>query len=107
MVVVVMDTCMHLEVEVKGRSTAAVPVVGGMVECFFPPVVVLEEHQCHFAGPGVVVSGLASACPGSLISSFSVYRVNLVKSLNGFAQRCWLPKYWQCLRSHHLRSRKL
>ena len=38
-----------------GRNTAAVPVVEGVVEYFFPPVVVLEGHQCNFAGPEVVV----------------------------------------------------
>ena len=64
----------------------------GVAEYFFLPVVVLEGYQCHFAGPGVVVSDPASAYPGSLISSFSAYGATLANSLVDFAQRCWLPK---------------
>ena len=59
-----MGTCIHPE-EVVGRNTAADPVVVGVAEYSFLPVLVLEGHPCCLAGPGVVVSGPASACPGS------------------------------------------
>ena len=42
-----------------GRNTAADLVMVGVAEYSFPPVLVLEGHPCHLAGPVVVVSGPA------------------------------------------------
>ena len=79
----------------------------GLVVYFFPLGVVLKGYLCHFAVPVVVVCVPASVRPGSLISSFSAYRVNLVNVFIGFAHCSWYLKYWQYQKFHHLWLKKL
>ena len=68
-----------------GRNTVVALVVAAVYFCF--PDVVLCEHWCHFAGPGVSGYVPFSSSPGSWTSS-SACGANLVSEFTGFIHQC-------------------
>ena len=86
-----------------GRNTDCDQGVVAMY--FYSPWVVLFVCQCLSVGLEAVVSAYSSACLGSVISSFSGFRSNLVNGFTGFAHPSLMC--WQCLKFHHLRLKWL
>ena len=74
-----------LVVEVVGRNTVVALVVVAVYFCSLG--VVLCEHHCHFAGPGVSVYVPSFVSPGSW-TSFSACRANLASVFTGFICQC-------------------
>ena len=96
-----MGTCIHL-VGV-GRNTDFDQEV--VVVYFCSPWVVLFVCLCLSVGPEAVVNAYFSACLGSVPSSFSGFRSNLVNGFTGFT--CLSLMCWQCLKFHYLRLKWL